>query len=70
MGSEILQTVGDDPLSELLDMDRFYGWSRRIARLRSIFERKKPKWPYFLLGISLMGVVLCSGMLVYLLFYY
>lgn len=70
MENGILQTVGDDPLSELLEMDRFYGWTRRIARLRSIFERKRPKWPYFLLGFSLTGVLVCSGLLVYLLFFY
>ncbi len=51
----ILQTVGDDPLFELMELDETYGWTRRIHTLRSIFEPKRSHWPAVVIGI---GVVL------------
>ncbi len=70
MTGEILYTVGDDPLSELADMDRFYGWTRRSARLRSLFERRRSIVPWIILvGVSSAVLLSSYGVLVYLAFY-
>ncbi|MFO8051534.1 MAG: hypothetical protein R6V01_07545 [Thermoplasmatota archaeon] len=70
MNIEILETVGDDPLGELMDVDQFYGWSRRIAVLESIFRpRKRSKVIYLPLMIFLLLFLGCAGVLVYLLMF-
>jgi hypothetical protein len=70
MDVEILHTVGDDPLNELMDMDQFYGWTRRIGVLKSIFEpRKKTKLRYIPLIIFFTLFLASLGILAYLLFF-
>ena len=70
MTGEILYTVGDDPLSELADVDRFYGWSRRSLRLRSLYERKRSPIPWIALAGFFAAVLISSyGILVYLAFF-
>jgi hypothetical protein len=41
MGKEILARIGDNPLNELYELDRFYGWSSRIAIILSIVFPKR-----------------------------
>ncbi|MEA3558089.1 MAG: hypothetical protein U9R75_02445 [Candidatus Thermoplasmatota archaeon] len=70
MDVEILHTVGDDPLNELMDLDQYYGWTRRIGVLKSIFTpRKRSKWRYFPLIIFLALFFASLGILSYLLFF-
>jgi hypothetical protein len=59
----IMQTIGDDPLTELMELDSIYGWTRRIRTLASLFERRKrSKAPYVLMVILLlMGAGLISA---------
>ncbi|OYT44269.1 MAG: hypothetical protein DRN37_08220 [Thermoplasmata archaeon] len=62
--TEILQTVGDDPLTELMELDMYYGWSRRIGKLRSVFAERRSHLPLFMavgtlvLGCALIGAYL------------
>lgn len=71
MDTEILHTVGDDPITELMDVDRFYGWTRRIGLLKGILQpRKRSKLPYILI-ITFSSLLLgCIGAIVYLQFFY
>jgi hypothetical protein len=41
LGYELLFKVGDDPLSELAELDHFFKWSYRIRKLRGLFEKKR-----------------------------
>ena len=36
MGAETLSKLGDDPITEFMELDEFYKWSERIMRLYSI----------------------------------
>ena len=56
----IMQTTGDDPLTELMELDEFYGWTRRISILRSIFGKKKSVLPWFIGALFFLGF-LCVG---------
>jgi hypothetical protein len=61
--------VGSDPIGELMEVDGFYGWSRRIGIIRSLFERKRSKAPYVFLfttsALIIFGVGLITGMLLF-----
>lgn len=64
----ILRTTGDDPLTELVELDEFYGWTRRISILRSIFSKKKGSvLPYIFGGLFILGTILIGS---YVVFYY
>ena len=64
----ILRTTGDDPLTELVELDEFYGWTRRIAILRSVFSKKKGSvLPIIIGGLFLLGTVLIGS---YIVIYY
>lgn len=71
MGKEILYSIGDDPLSELAELDSFYMWSFRIRRVLSILYPKKKRriLPYVVLGILGLGLIISAGALFYLIFY-
>jgi hypothetical protein len=63
----ILQTVGDDPLTELMELDQIYGWTRRISVLLSIFEkRRRSIWPVIALGLILAIALAAVGTGAYL----
>ncbi|MGA1848953.1 MAG: hypothetical protein ACMUHB_06400 [Thermoplasmatota archaeon] len=68
MDGEILRTVGGDPLSELVEMDHFYGWTRRIAKLSAIYMKKPSNVPYFMIGGLCAASLACGGLVIYLLF--
>jgi len=71
MGKDILYRTGDDPLSELSELDAFYGWSFRIRRVLSVlYPRKKRKiLPYVILGVLCIGLALTGCALFYAIFY-
>ncbi|MBN1540372.1 MAG: hypothetical protein JW939_09530 [Candidatus Thermoplasmatota archaeon] len=71
MGHELLFKVGDDPLYELAEMDHFYHWSDRIARLRSLYERKSRTNTYLVIAlmISLIAAACLIGAVAYLHFF-
>jgi len=51
LGYELLFKVGDDPLQELVELDRFFKWSYRIRKLEGLFQRRSlvsPMFVYFL----------------------
>ena len=51
----IIQKLGDDPLTELMELDSIYGWSRRINTLSSLFrKRKRSRAPFFMLLVLLI----------------
>lgn len=67
MGYELLFKVGDDPLQELLEMDRFFKWSYRIRKLKGLFQKKRSIAPFIIYIITvtlsiLLGVI---GVLAY-----
>lgn len=53
----IMQRLGDDPLTELMELDSIYGWSKRINTLSSLFRKKKrSRAPFFfLLSLLIIG---------------
>lgn len=63
--TEILQTIGDDPLTELMELDMYYGWSGRIEKLRSVFTvRRRSHLPLFIAGGALfLGCALIGAYL-------
>ncbi len=67
MDGDILRTVGGDPLSELVEMDHFYGWTRRIAKLSAIHLKKPSNIPYFVIGGLAIASLVCGGLVIYLL---
>ncbi|MGA1866326.1 MAG: hypothetical protein ACMUFK_02530 [Thermoplasmatota archaeon] len=71
MGRELLFKLGDDPLHELAEMDHFYKWSDRIARLRGIYERKSRTNTYLIIAliISLAAAACLIGAVAYLHFF-
>ena len=70
MNVDILHTVGDDPLNELMDVDQFYGWSRRIKTLKSIFEPKRRSGSRYIPFLIIFMLFLASlGILGYLLLF-
>ncbi|MGA1822880.1 MAG: hypothetical protein ACMUIG_10175 [Thermoplasmatota archaeon] len=71
MGREILYRIGDDPLSELAELDSFYMWSARIRRILSILypRKKRSILPYVVLGILGLGLILTAAAIFYLAFY-
>ncbi|MBN1389182.1 MAG: hypothetical protein JXA22_00915 [Candidatus Thermoplasmatota archaeon] len=72
MGYELLHQVGDDPLSELAEMDHFYRWSYRIAKLRGLFERKRRTDAWLTAGLLLiLALTLCLiGTFAFLYFFF
>jgi hypothetical protein len=65
---EILRTVGGDPLSELAEMDQFFGWTRRIEKLSGLYRRKPSNIPYFIIGGLAVASLACGLLVVYLQF--
>lgn len=67
----ILNTVGDNPLTELMELDEFYCWTARIRILESVYNpKKRSKVPYIMmasLGVIAVGLILLGT---YLYFYY
>ncbi len=69
LGYELLFKVGDDPLQELTELDRFYKWSYRIRQLRGLFEKKRSVTP-FLIYILAVTLSVSLGVLGVLTFQY
>ena len=53
MGYELLFKVGDDPLQELVEMDRFFKWSYRIRKLRGILYPKRSISPLLIYFVAI-----------------
>ena len=62
MTNETLTRIGDNPIQELMDLDEFYEWSLRIARLESILFPRKGLTAFQIFVIFL--ILLVSGMLI------
>ena len=62
MGYELLFKVGDDPLAELAELDRFYQWSVRIRKVQRLFEKKSSvnRW---LVAAMIVLVAAASGLI-------
>lgn len=59
----ILQTAGDDPLTELMELDEFYGWTRRISVLGGLFKKKRKHsaLPFVIGTLFILGVILIGS---------
>ena len=67
----ILNTVGDSPLTELMELDEFYCWTKRIAMLDSIFKpKKRSKVPYIIMGFAALIALGAIGAGIYLHYFY
>jgi hypothetical protein len=64
----IMNRSGDDPLTELMELDEIYGWSRRLAILGSLFKKKDNSSKWITIAIIIMfslGLVFVSIFLLY-----
>ncbi len=58
----IMASIGDDPLTELMELDSIYCWSRRIHSLTSLFQKKKKSIaPYVLLFLIMIAGAVSIG---------
>jgi hypothetical protein len=69
LGYELLFKVGDDPLQELAEMDRFFKWSYRIGKLRGMYEKKRSYLPW-IVYICAISLAFSCGILALLAFQY
>jgi hypothetical protein len=71
LGYELLFKVGDDPLQELTELDRFYKWTYRISQLKGLFEKKRSVSPIiiYIVMVSLSISLGAIGVLTYLHFF-
>ena len=63
--------VMEDPMAALMELDQWYGWSRRIEILRELVEPRRtfPWLVIFVFFLIMVGMGLL-GVSAYLLFFY
>ena len=64
MGYELLFKVGDDPLQELAEMDRFFKWTYRIRKLRGLYEKKRSYLPWIIYICAVTFAFSCGSLAV------
>jgi len=51
-----------------MEMDNFYGWTRRINRLTDVYRERTSPLPYFLIGGLVAASMICGALVLYLIF--
>ena len=65
MGYELLFKVGDDPLQELAELDRFFKWSYRIKKLRGLFYKERSVSPLIVYILAVVFAFSCGILTVF-----
>jgi hypothetical protein len=60
LGYELLFKVGDDPLQELAELDRFFKWTYRIEKLRDLFSKKRSVLPIVIYSLAVVLAFSCG----------